>query len=243
MFSYEACWQYEIQPHATGANAVMLTFDAYSALRRLGLDVDIVAPGQSLTGYRLVVVPALPIVTPQALTALEASDAVILFGPRTGSRTQDGHIPPDLPPGPLQTRLPLKVVRVESLRPGAEPHVRIGGGALPGKLWREHLETELPVVAAFADGRPAWVRSGRWHYLATWPEPELYDEVMAALAREAGLTPTVLEPGVRLRTRDGVTFCMNYTAEARTAPAPDGARFLLGARALPPGGVGAWVKA
>ena len=44
---------------------------------------------------------------------------IIVFGPRTGSKTDAFQIPVTLPPGAnLQTVLPIKVVRAESRRPG-----------------------------------------------------------------------------------------------------------------------------
>ena len=111
---------------------------------------------------------------------------------------------------------------------------------MPARLWREDIETDSPPVATFADGGPAWVTQGRWHYLATWPEAELWDAVIARLADQADVTLTTLAEGVRTRTRDGVTFAFNFAPEARTAPAPAGARFLLGGDLLPPAGVSAW---
>jgi beta-galactosidase len=240
MFSYEAQWQLGIQPQGRGFHWIPLAFELYAALRRLGLDIDIVAPDADLAGYALIVCPSLPILPDETLARLEAAEGLVLVGPRTGSRTTDGHIPPDLPPGPLQRRLPMKVTRVESLRPGGGPQVRLGERTLPARLWRERIETALEAVATFADGGPAWVRSGRWNYLATWPAPALADAVIGRLVAEAGLATVALEDGVRLRTRDGVAFAFNYAAEPRVAPAPAGAAFLLGEAALAPGGVCAW---
>ena len=67
----------------------------------------ILPPDANFTGYALVVAPSLPILEASTLEALTASGAVVLFGPRTGSRTREGHIPAHLPPGLLQARLPL----------------------------------------------------------------------------------------------------------------------------------------
>ncbi|MBL8772932.1 MAG: beta-galactosidase, partial [Phenylobacterium sp.] len=240
VFSYEADWQFGIQPHAQGFRWLRLAFEMYSALRRLGLDVDIVPPDADLSGYGLVVAPSLPILSEETLAALAASGAVVLLGPRTGSRTRDGHIPADLPPGPLQARLALRVVRVESLRPGAGPQVKTGGRVWDARLWREVLETELPARAVFADGGAAWVSNGPWHYLATWPETELLDHVIATLALEAGLPVQVLEEGVRLRRRGGLCFAFNLSPEMRRTPAPPDAAFVLGGASLPAAGVAAW---
>jgi beta-galactosidase len=240
VFSYEAAWHLNIQPQGQGFRWVQLAFDAYCALRRKGLDIDIVAPDADFTGYKLVVYPSLPMLNEATLARFDATETLVLFGPRTGSRTLAGRIPDDLPPGLLQSRLPMKVTRVESLRPGAGPMVWLGDQTLPARLWRETIETALDPVATFADGGPAWVRQGRWNYLATWPEPALFDAVIERLEKDAGLFILTLEEGVRLRTRDGVAFAFNFAPEPRTAPAPRKARFVLGAAEMPPGGVSAW---
>jgi beta-galactosidase len=240
VLDYEAQWHLAIQPQGQGFHWAPLAFELYAALRRLGLDIDIVSPDADLAGYRLIVCPSLPILSEATLARLDAAEGLVLAGPRTGSRTRDGHIPPDLPPGPLQARLPMQVTRVESLRPGGGPTVTIGGQAYASRLWRERIETGADVLATFDDGGPAWVRSGRWNYLAAWPEPALADAVIGRLAADAGLPTTALEDGVRLRTRDGVAFAINYAGEPRRAPAPAGARFLLGGPELPPAGVAAW---
>lgn len=240
VFSYEADWQFGIQPHAEGFRWLQLAFEMYAALRRLGLDVDIVPPDADFTGYALVVAPSLPILEPSTLEALAASGAVVLFGPRTGSRTREGHIPAVLPPGPLQARLPLRVSRVESLRPGAGPDVEVAGRTFGARLWREIMETELPAKAVFADGGVAWVSSELWHYLATWPETALLDHVIATVALEAGLAVQPLEEGVRLRRRGNVCFAFNFAPEERRTPAPADAAYILGGASLPPAGVAAW---
>jgi len=241
VMSYEGDWEISIQPHGGGFSWIRLAWEAYSALRKLGIDVDIVAPDADFAGYKLVVCPSLPILAEATLEALERSGALVLLGPRTGSRTREGAIPPNLPPGPLQARVPMRVLRVESLRPGAGPTVRLDGAALPGKLWREIIETTAEVRATFAeDGGPALIAHGRWRYLATWPEPALFETVMTRLASEAGLAVSRLDDDVRTRTRDGVTFAFNFGPEPRATPAPVGARYLLGGPELPIAGVAAW---
>jgi beta-galactosidase len=240
VMGYEAEWHLSIQPQGRGFHWIPLAFELYAALRRLGLDVDVVAPDADLSGYKLIVCPSLPMLRPEIMARLDAAEGLVLLGPRSGSRTVEGRIPDDLPPGPLQARLPMKVTRVESLRPGGGPTVKVGDKALPSRLWRERIETDLAPMATFDDGGPAWVRSGRWNYLAAWPEAALADAVIGRLALEAGLDVTALEEGVRVRTRDGLAFAFNYAPEPRRAPAPAGARFVLGEAELAPGGVCAW---
>jgi beta-galactosidase len=240
VLSYEAQWHLRIQPQGQGFAGIVLAFDLYAALRRMGLDIDVVPPDADFSGYKLIVCPSQPMLTAEQLDRLAASDAYVLFGPRTGSRTVEGRIPDNLAPGPLQAKLPFKVTRVESLRWGVAPMVLVNDKRLAARLWRETIETALEPWASFEHGGPAWVGQGKLSYLATWPEAELADVVLQRLAREAGLATGHMPEGVRLRTRDGVTFAFNYSPETRDAPAPRDAKFLLGGAELPPGGVSAW---
>ena len=90
-----------MQPQGADFHYPRFAFEYYSALRSLGLDVDIVSAHAPLDGYRLVVVPPLPVVPNDFATRLAASGAHVVLGPRTGSKTVDLQIPPTLPPGPL----------------------------------------------------------------------------------------------------------------------------------------------
>jgi beta-galactosidase len=117
IFSYETDWLQQIQPQGRSWRWLKLAFEWYSALRQRGLDVDILPPDAPLDGYRVVVAPSLPIIDNALADRLAALTAPVLLGPRSGSKTVDVHIPAELPPGPLQRLLPLRVVRVESVRP------------------------------------------------------------------------------------------------------------------------------
>ena len=205
----------------------------------MGLDVDIVAPGSDLSAYRLVLVPSLAILRPAALASFRATDAVILYGARTGSKTEHFAIPDTLPPGLLQELLPFKVTRVESLRPDMPVPVRgeVEGAAL---LWREFVETDMTPAARFDDGGGALFCEGKHHYLACAADRQLLKAALRRVARAAGLTPAALPPGLRLRRRGHLTFALNFGPGAVTVPAPDGADFVLGGRKLEAAGVAAW---
>ena len=115
IFSYDSDWITTIQPKGAGLSALWAAFDAYCALRQLGLNVDILPPDAPLEGYAMCVVPCLPVVPDELLANLDAFEGPVLIGPQSGSRTADFAIPDGLPPGPI---FPAKVVRVESLRSG-----------------------------------------------------------------------------------------------------------------------------
>lgn len=240
VFSYESDWVTGIQPQGQGFRALKEAFAWYSALRGRGLDVDIVPPGVDLSAYALVVAPCLPILSPEALAAFVGSGAVTVFGARAGSKTTDLHIPAGLPPGDLSALLPMRVLRVESLRPGTPLPVTTAAGVFAGDAWREEIETDALVLGQFDDGGPAWLRSCRCDYLACSPDAALLDVVLADAADRAGLAAALLAEGVRVSRRGDLVLAVNYAPELRLAPAPDDAVFLVGGRELPPAGVSIW---
>ena len=142
----------------------------------------------------------------------------MLIGPRGGSKTADFAIPTNLAPGPLQVVLPLKVVRVESLR-GAPVQ------------WIDQLETEL------AQELPSLYRHGALRYLAHYADAEELDQIVALLAMEAGITALALPEGLRISRIGDLVFAFNYAATAQQMPDGIIGQFLLGNQALPPAGV------
>ena len=240
VFDYEAAWTASIQPQ--GANFVYfdLVYRWYTALRRLGLNVDIVPQGASLDPYQAVFVPSLPIVHDAAVAAFEAYNGPILFGPRSGSKTASFQIPANLPPGPLDRLLPVRVTRVESLRPGLERGVRLGNRLYPARRWVEHLESDLPAPAEYVDGSPAMVENDGRFYLGFWPDRTCLNALVDLVARRAGLGIERVAEGLRIRRRGDLYFCFNYGPDGVEAPAPAGAKFALGGKHIPPFDLAAW---
>ena len=243
VFDYEAAWILGMQPQGADFAYFELCFRWYEAVRRLGQDVDLVAPGASLAGYRAVLVPSLPHLSEQALAALRDGDAAVLVGPRTGSKTASFEIPAELPPGPLQALIPMRVTEVASLRPGLSHPV---AGALAGSAqrWRERVETTAAVLGRFADDAPAVVEAGRFTYLACWPDAALLEASVRHLLAAGGLEPIELPTGVRLRRRGDTAFAFNYGPRSWTLPEVVGhsgvGSFLIGGPTIAPQDLACW---
>lgn len=233
VFAYDADWVTKIQPQGAGLSALWASFACYSALRRLGLSIDIIPPGAPLDGYAMVVLPCLPIVPNTLAEQLERFAGQIVIGPRSGSRDADFAIPEGLPPGPLQALFPGKVVRVESLRPGL---IHPGAGWEIAH-WREDLETSSQLEICAEDGTPACWKHGQTRYLAAWPEPSLAAEVLRRAAGDAGLALHALPEGLRLRRAGNRIFAFNYAAQHTELPSSIQGSLVLGERRLPPAGV------
>jgi len=240
IFDYQTAWVYEVQPQGQDFDYFRLCFDWYSALRRLGIDVDIVSPHHAIDGYSAVFVPSLAMAEQSVWQKLIGHKGAILYGPRTGSKTLEMAIPGNLPLGPLAEALPIRVLQVESLRPGLSRGLRVGNRTGVASRWAERLETDLPAEILFDDGSPALVRNGNQRYLACWPDDDTLTTIMTDLAREVGLKPIEMPDGVRTQRRGKITFAFNRNDHPVEAPAPSGVEFVLGGRSVPAAGLSAW---
>ena len=214
VFSYEATWVIGIQPQGRSFRYLELVFEAYSALRQKGLDVDIVSPDADLSTYRMVVVPTLPIVTEGFAEKLASLDCPVLLGPRSGSKTESFCIPEGLAPGSLRDTIPLTVTRVESLRDGiAEP---AKGFAVT--RWREDVESDLAPELTDSAGRGVVYRHADIRYCAIWPDRALLRLLVERMAGEAGVALLDLPEGIRVRRTATHAFTFNYAAEPVAVP-------------------------
>ncbi len=206
VFDYASDWAWQIQPQGRGFQYFWLVFHFYSALRRLGLNVDILPPdAPDLSGYRMVLAPGIMTLSSNLLGALTRFDGVAIIGPRSNSKTADFSIPVSLPPN--LSGLDTRIARVESLPPDDPVPLEAGGSFLH---WREKLEGTAEVMERTADGWPALVRSGRMHYLAGWPDDTALDRMLHHAALLAGVAVDPMPEGVRRRDTPTHRFWFNY---------------------------------
>jgi beta-galactosidase len=209
----------------------------YRAVRQRGLDVDIVPQGGDLTGYRLILVPPLPIIRPEFLEALRRSSGMVLFGPRLGSKTAHFRIPEDLPPGPIQEFLPLRVLRVDTLPRFAPQPVYWYGELYAAETWVEHVASDLEPVARFEDGHGALFRHDRFFYLAGLPDDRWFEDLVKMAVTEQALPIVDLPEGVRTRRLGSLRCFFNYNPYPVQLSFRAGLETLVGGTDLAPAGV------
>ncbi len=212
VFDYASAWAWETQPQGADFDYFRLCFAWYRALRRLGLNIDILPPDTAdLSRWRMVLAPGLFTLPDTLRAALPGCPGTVVLGPRANSRTPDFAIPPDL--GPALPGLDARVARAESLPPGATVPLA-GGGAFVH--WAEEVTGAADVVRAQADGWPALVAAGGLHYLAGWPDDATLTTLLADLCRAQGLTVMDLPPALRTRRCGADRFWFNHGATALT---------------------------
>jgi beta-galactosidase len=237
VYDYEAAWTLAIQPQREEFDYFAVAMSFYRALRRFGLNIDILPPGAPLDAYKLVMIPPLPIVSANLMQSLERFNGQVLIGPRTGSKTPNFQIPSELPPGPLQEVMPIKVVRVESLPDFVSLPLVWESAQYQCHLWLEHVRTDLVPFIRLADGHGIVYRNGNITYLATLPEQSLLDKIVGDLLNVEGFKLSEIPAGVRVRTRGKHRFFFNYNPDPVQLKLPPETKFVLGGAEMPAAGV------
>ena len=223
-----------IQPQGVGLSALWAAFACYSALRRLGLDIDIVPSSASFDGYALCVVPCLPIVPPALADALERFAGQIVIGPRSGSREADFAIPADLPRGLCKASFPARSCALKACVRASNIAARAGASRTGSSISKHPPRASSPRTTARSVA--CW-RQGKVRYLAAWPTPELIAQVLERAAVDAGLDLHRLPEGLRIRRAGNRIHVFNCSAAAIDLPDSVKGYPVLGQRRLPAAGV------
>lgn len=202
VFSWEAWWAADGESlPSTGVRYLEQVHAAYRALRSLGIQVDIVSPEAELTGYRMVVVPALYSMSAAATANLggfveAGGTALVTFF--SGIVDEEQRVLTGGYPGALRDLLGVRVEEFAPVLPETRLRLTSGAGA---SLWSERgRATTAEVVDAFADGpaagSPAITRNsagtGTAWYAATALAPADLAALVGRVAAEAGVEP---QPG------------------------------------------------
>ncbi|KQZ23936.1 beta-galactosidase [Microbacterium sp. Root553] len=202
LFSWESWWASENEGRPSeGLTYLGQVHAAHAALADAGVTTDVVRPGGSLDGYRLLIVPALHLLSDAdaaALTRAVENGATALITFFSGIVDEQDRVRTGGYPGAFRDLLGIRSEEFAPLRPDETVFLTDGTS---GSVWSERLRaTDAEVVASFADGPsaggPALTRrtagDGEAWFVATQPDRIAYRDLVARLADTAGV---VAHPG------------------------------------------------
>ncbi|HEU5128662.1 MAG TPA: beta-galactosidase [Glycomyces sp.] len=222
LWDYENLWAQEHEAKPTADIDVMRVRDEYyGALWRAGITADVAHPEGDLSAYRLVVVPAVYLLSEAGARNLKdyvRGGGTVLVTPYSGIVDETDTVYLGGYPGAIGD---LVGVRADEFYPLIDETVALASGGT-GRIWSETAEaTSAEVRDAYADGTPAWTVNrfgeGTAHYLTTFVDEGTLDRVIAAAAADAGVAPAAEAPAgvevVRRAHEDGRSwlFCINHT--------------------------------
>jgi beta-galactosidase len=228
-------WVSEIEIQGINYNHQQVEFAYYSALRQLGLTVDFISVDCDISDYSIIVAPCLPIVNDGFITKCKNSNAHLVFGPRSGSKTDEFELAPTLGPGLIQSLIPIKVISTETIRSTCSEALYFDENVYSSNCWREELEcgNGVNVIAQYHDDTPAVVQYKNVTYIASLTCHQFLLNFFEQLAEKCQIATIRLPKDVRLMKRGNLTFIMNYSGSEQQLPENIG-KYIIGSKAIAP---------
>ena len=226
IFSWESWWAGDGESRPSHAVRYLdQVHAAYMALHELGVTVDIVSPDADLSRYRLVVAPALYLVSDAQADNLNAyvatgGHALITF--YSGIVDEDDRVRTGGYPGAFRETLGITVEEFSPLLPG---HVLTLDSGAAASLWSERLRVgTAEVVASYRDGPLPGISAvtrnrhddGTAWYLATVLEAGALRDLLRTITQEARVTAVgpesagTIEVVRRVNATNSYLFIINH---------------------------------
>jgi beta-galactosidase len=252
LHSYDSRWAVEFQQHNKAFNPIDNLIEFYGALRSQAHSVDIVNPSVPLSQYKLVIAPALNLLSDaQARNLIDYvnNGGHLVLTQRSAMKNIDNGLETERQPGQLASLLGGRVEQYYAL----DSTVPISGdwGSGTTKIWAELLSTSNPDTKVlmrygkangWLDNQPAaitrQVGKGRITYIGAALEGDQMTNFITWAMKDADVSPQfgALPPGVDLYIRKDTThevwilinFAKDDAPKTVTLP-PDFTNVLTGA--------------
>ena len=220
LHSYESRWAVNWQRHNQAFDPIANLLSYYGPLRALVHSVDIVPPTAPLGQYKLVVGPALNLLTPaeaENLRRYVEGGGHLVLGQRSGIKDEDNGLDPHRQPGPLAELLGGRVEQWYAL----DKPVPYSGawGTGEGTIWAEQLSAHAGTEVlmrygksnGWLDDQPAaitrQVGKGRITYIGAWMDAAGMAKASEWMVKDAGVAApfSQLPDGVDLYIRSSGT--------------------------------------
>ena len=237
IYDYEASWMARLDGQSCDFHHLRLVLDMYRAIRQNGGSVDVVGSDHDLSGYQMVVLPAVLSLSEQLSKQLHNITSRIFIGPRTGAKTADFQIPSALPPGPLQQLTGFCVEQVDALAADQPLSCVWKNHSGQVNIWHERGSVTGIAEGQTDTGHPLLINNKNASYLTGWTDGHLLKLICAEQMQKAGIDVHDLPDYLRVRQRGDMLIFTNYGPEPVAIPNSFTGPLLLGDRAVPPAGV------
>lgn len=238
---YPSRWAIDWQKHNRNFDPIKALLSFYTPMHDAVHSIDIVQDVAPLDGYKLVVAPALNVITPEAARNLEQyvrSGGHLVLGPRSGMKDQDNSLWTERQPGPLVDMLGARVEQFYALDEKVPVSGEWGNGS--DDLWAEQLGVKSPDTKVlmrygksngWLDDQPAAVTrkvgKGSITYIGASLDPAAMKRAAEWMLSDAGLAPVLpnIPEGVDVAIRTGegkkVLILTNYNEAPATITLPE----------------------
>lgn len=251
--SFDSRWAIDFQRFNNAFDPVAELVSFYRPLREASQGIDIVPPSADLSQYKLVVAPALNVLTADEAKHLEDyvhGGGHLVLGPRSAMKNEYDATWTQRQPGPLVDLLGGRVEEKYALAGNIPVSGSYGSGE--AQVWAELLSarsTDTQALMTYGastatsgngwlDNTPAVLErklgSGSITYVGFWPDDKLLASMTRGFVQEAGVTPYLagIPQGVEVAERAGegktVLILINHTMAPQQISLPAGLKTLVG---------------
>jgi beta-galactosidase len=237
---YPSRWAIDWQRHTKNFDPVDAFMSFYTPLHDAVRSVDVIPDTVPLDHYKLVVAPALNVLTPEAAKNLEAyvrNGGHLVLGPRSGMKDEDNALWPQRQPGPLTDLLGARVEQFYAL----DSTVPVSGDWGNGEdtLWADQIGVSSPDTKVlmrygksngWLDDQPAAVTrklgKGSITYIGASLDAAAMKRAAAWMLSDAGLEPVLpnipegVDVGIRTSDNKHILILTNYNPQPVTIALP-----------------------
>jgi len=234
LVSPDTRWAFHIQTLVKNFDYDRQLHVYYDALRRRGVNVDVVFPQAEFSPYKVIVAPSLFVAPPalvQKLTDFVQAGGTLVLTYRSGVKDEHNVFTDQTLPGPLARLAGVVIHDYDPQIDQEQEVVEAGGPRYPSQVWFDILSpTTAETLATYGKGYYAGGAAitansfgqGHVYYVGTEPSgPEFYDRFIDRLLQKSKVdSGGRLPDGVEMATREApgrkVIFLMNYTAKKQS---------------------------
>jgi beta-galactosidase len=232
--SYDSRFAFQIQGNNPQFSYPLAVYQFYHPFYRRQVSVDVVAPTDDLSGYKLVVAPALHVVSEEVaenLRRFAEAGGVLVITARTGVKDMANAVVNQRLPGLLAELCGVAVEEYDSLPEDVENgleftvHELTTGRPVAARAWCDVLELRGAATIArytsdYYAGKPAITLNqfgqGKVLYVGTMGDERLYEKLTGWLLGMAGVRRIIAAPdGVEVTERwqgdQRLLFVLNHT--------------------------------
>jgi beta-galactosidase len=212
ILSYDSRYAFQVQPNNPRFSYSAHFYQLYEAFYSHNVAIDLVNPEADLSGYQLVIAPALYVLAKSAADNLRryvSAGGVLFLTPRSGVKDESNSVVEQPFPGLLADIAGLEVELADSLPDGMRNSIEfslpeLGHTCLETGVFCEVLRAKGARVIArytqdFYAGKPAITQNqhgqGQVVYAGTIGDDQFYRQLAAWLIKLAGIQPLLEAPG------------------------------------------------
>jgi beta-galactosidase len=254
LMDFEQLYYFSSLPQSRKWNQGEFLKSFYGAIARLGLRVKILHPNRPwASDLKMLIAPGVQMIDPELVSRFDefaARGGHLVLTCRTGLMDRNGHLWEGPTAVPILHLIGATISTYDVLPDDCLGNVEFAGQTYQWNIWGDHLRPEkgAQVVAHYTDqfyaGTPAIIRNqyhkGTVTYCGVCGSSDLSEALVERIATDAGLDVAPLPSRLQVLRRGPYKIALNFNDISIEAPAPAGARFVLGDRKIEPAGVAVW---